>query len=237
MKDGTGFHSSRQSSGSRAVKAKMQKPIKRAGFSSQSRHHLLLHSHHERRQTPLGGGRCSSTSRGSHSFGAIPPHLICTCAHPDNRILAYDPSASLLLLASSRRSPTGPLATLLVNGAIPLLGPSPAVKDLYEGSSSDSGIARPKLRVETGEWVTVIGWLEGTIPDRLIDVCTYFSTWSWEIICEADRVLSSIPVTPTCPPSRSSLISFIYRQLANHRSELSSRARLHESSTESSNLR
>lgn len=54
----------------------------------------------------------------------------------------------------------------MANTSIPLLGPTPAMKDMYEWRT-ESEISRPKLKMEKGEWVTVVGWLEGKAPERI----------------------------------------------------------------------
>jgi len=99
-----------------------------------------------------------------------------------SRILAFDPRNSLLLLSapSSSASPN-PISTLLINLATALLGGSPAASDLSSVSDgvylrdsrppptirNNSGgqrtglVNRERLRLERGEWIVVVGWLEG----------------------------------------------------------------------------
>jgi len=99
------------------------------------------------------------------------------------RILAFDPKTSLLLLSAPPTSPTGALPTMLVDLSIPLLGQSPSAKDVshLEGGvysrpspptvrpvnatgfaeDESEGRWRERLRLDRGEFVCVVGWLEG----------------------------------------------------------------------------
>ena len=93
------------------------------------------------------------------------------------RILAFNPSTSLLLLtAPSTSSAPTPIPTLLINITTPLLGQSPASTDLSNinhdvysrvpkssvtSNSFKNGLVnRERLRLDRGEWVMVVGWLE-----------------------------------------------------------------------------
>jgi hypothetical protein len=78
-------------------------------------------------------------------------------------VIAYDVKSSLLLLAAVPTQATGPLATLLVDVSIPLLGQTPALDPLPEqqGTTSSAGPRSRTLSLARGEYVTVVGWLEG----------------------------------------------------------------------------
>ncbi|ORY28141.1 hypothetical protein BCR39DRAFT_535606 [Naematelia encephala] len=105
------------------------------------------------------------------------------------QILAFDLGTSRLLLSSgpSKRSGENKINTLLVDVSVALLGQSPAVKDLSyvqdsiwsrHGPSTTGNkdeervvsrglINRERLRLEHGDWVCVVGWLEGPAPKRI----------------------------------------------------------------------
>jgi hypothetical protein len=88
-------------------------------------------------------------------------------------VVGYDIKSSLLLLSAAPTQATGPLATLLVDLTVPLLGQTPALKDLRPQDSTYSrapqpipqqtrrdGRERESLSLERGTFVTVVGWLE-----------------------------------------------------------------------------
>jgi hypothetical protein len=80
-----------------------------------------------------------------------------------HRVIAYDVKSSLLLLAAMPTQAIGPLATLLVDVSIPLLGQTPALDPLPEQqvTASTAGSRSRTLTLARGEYVTVVGWLEG----------------------------------------------------------------------------
>lgn len=92
------------------------------------------------------------------------------------RILAYDPKAAVLLLSAVPDRAIGPLSTLLVNASTPLSGMTPSMRDPAASEattySRDSFSSLPSskgtggrrenlLKLDRGEFVTVVGWLEG----------------------------------------------------------------------------
>ncbi|KAI9635322.1 uncharacterized protein MKK02DRAFT_44008 [Dioszegia hungarica] len=77
------------------------------------------------------------------------------------QILSYNPSTSLLLLSAPHAYPTDSVATLYANVSVPLMGASPALKDMYE-THREGDLGRPRLKFERGEWMCVVGWLEMT---------------------------------------------------------------------------
>ncbi|KAK6909560.1 hypothetical protein I203_103581 [Kwoniella mangroviensis CBS 8507] len=95
------------------------------------------------------------------------------------QVLAFHPPTSLLLLTSfpAASNPHSPSPTILVNISIPLMGQSPSLKDVSaaagssshnhtaqsssEGRSGRVAINREALTLNGGEWVNVVGWLEG----------------------------------------------------------------------------
>lgn len=104
-----------------------------------------------------------------------------TAAAPDH---SSDHSSDHIAAAGPSRS------TLLVNASIPLLGKSPSAKDVSEAYGSGWGsreapqaasvsvpvsecvgsaglINRERLRIERGEWICVVGWLEGEVSRRI----------------------------------------------------------------------
>lgn len=83
----------------------------------------------------------------------------------------------MVLLASSPIGPTGKLATILANTSVPLLGTSPALRIVKDKGELDNNY-RPKLKMEKGEWVSVIGWLEGEAPSHLRDVSPMFESYN-----------------------------------------------------------
>jgi len=103
----------------------------------------------------------------------------------DFRVIAYDVKSSVLLLAAIGTEATGPLATILINVSIPLLGQTPALRHLPQ----DDGYSRPSARevtntkgesrergplsLERGEFVTVVGWLESDQAKLSSQVCEW----------------------------------------------------------------
>ena len=92
------------------------------------------------------------------------------------RILAYEPRAGILLLSATPDRALGALSTLLVNITIPLMGMTPALRDpttvegitysrdsysSIQSSKVSSGRRENLLKLDRGEFVTVVGWLEG----------------------------------------------------------------------------
>ncbi|WVW86019.1 hypothetical protein I302_108057 [Kwoniella bestiolae CBS 10118] len=92
------------------------------------------------------------------------------------QILAFHPPTSLLLLTSfpPTSNPHSPSPTILVNISTPLMGQSPSLKDISSAThssyaSASQGIPengrvpinRESLALQRGEWVNVVGWLEG----------------------------------------------------------------------------
>ena len=82
-------------------------------------------------------------------------------------MIAYDVKSSMLLLAAIAMEATDPLSIILVNIATPLLGQTPAIKSLQQDdgyyrptTSSKGNRERGPLKLERGEFVTVVGWLE-----------------------------------------------------------------------------
>lgn len=114
-------------------------------------------------------------------MGPFPPFLNCTgLADISTRILAYDiKSSSVLLAAPSRGNGQAPRLTLLVDLSVPLLGSSPAAHDVSAAYGSVAPQARipntirpaaaydyrSRVKLERGEWISVVGWL-GTEEDR-----------------------------------------------------------------------
>lgn len=115
------------------------------------------------------------------------------------RILAYDPNTSFLLI-TGHPSTSSRYPTLIINTSVPLLGQSPSAKDIsqvegagvYSYSRLTSGLAsatatpvttgrvrgsffvnREKVRMGKGEWVCVVGWLEGEVPGRMVGVSRF----------------------------------------------------------------
>ncbi|GFZ48456.1 hypothetical protein JCM24511_06204 [Saitozyma sp. JCM 24511] len=107
--------------------------------------------------------------------------------------------------------------TLLVNASIPLLGKSPSAKDVSEAYGSVWGagetsqptsvpvlegvgvgsaglINRERLRIERGEWVCVVGWLEGEVSRRIeLPPESGFAS-------PMEIVLETIHLSPSRPP-------------------------------------
>ena len=99
------------------------------------------------------------------------------------RILYFNPQSSVLLLSAYPRRTGQSIPTLLVDVAVPFLGQSPAAKSVYpednvysrqpappsvdtrivDSGRAVKGTAREMLKVHKGEWVHVVGWLEGNI--------------------------------------------------------------------------
>ncbi|WVQ67134.1 uncharacterized protein L199_005329 [Kwoniella botswanensis] len=95
------------------------------------------------------------------------------------QVLAFHPPTSLLLLTSfpPASDPHSPSPTILVNISIPLMGQSPSLKDVSAAAESNSytqtvqsssegqlgrgPVNREPLTLNRGEWVNVVGWLEG----------------------------------------------------------------------------
>ncbi|RSH91626.1 hypothetical protein EHS25_008995 [Saitozyma podzolica] len=152
------------------------------------------------------------------------------------QIIHFDIKSSLLILGAGpvRSAPdldpdrdrdlgvaAGPSRrTVLVNASIPLLGKSPAAKDvseaygsgragtqgpqelsvsMLEGIGSAGPINRERLRIERGEWICVVGWLEGEVSRRI------------ELAPESgfrspmELVLEAIHIAPSRPPNGSAI--------------------------------
>lgn len=88
------------------------------------------------------------------------------------RILAYEPKAGILLLSAIPERAIGPLGTLLVDVSTPLLGRTPAMPEITPAEhlvysreptvSNSTGTRKDEpLKLERGEFVTIVGWLEG----------------------------------------------------------------------------
>ena len=90
--------------------------------------------------------------------------------------MAYEPKAGIVLLSAVPDRATGPFSTLLVDVTTPLLGMTPAMRDpaapedVVYSRDSYSSLAQSKssserrdnlLSLKRGEFVTVVGWLEG----------------------------------------------------------------------------
>lgn len=136
------------------------------------------------------------------------------------QILGFNPASSVLLLCAptTSSSPT-PIPTLLVNLTTPLLGQSPAATDLSDVSNGvywhlpkpmnaiiqrDEGwvgpVNREILRLDRGQWVVVVGWLEvdgRRIPRKKDTRSSYAPPIS--------VVLEAIHVAPTREPPVGSL--------------------------------
>ncbi|WWC71873.1 uncharacterized protein I206_105832 [Kwoniella pini CBS 10737] len=84
------------------------------------------------------------------------------------QVLAFHPPTSLLLLTSFPpiTQPHSPSPTILINITTPLLGQSPSLKDMSTpiqtvNSTHPGFVNRESLSLNRGEWVNIVGWLEG----------------------------------------------------------------------------
>ncbi|KAK8853102.1 hypothetical protein IAR55_003803 [Kwoniella newhampshirensis] len=133
------------------------------------------------------------------------------------QVLAFHSPTSLLLLTAPALDPTTPSPTLLVNISTPLLGQSPSITDvssaqdtiysrqpqtsLPPSSSTFSSIVvnREKVTLSRGEWVCVVGWLEGDGHRMVKKVKTSASYLApLPLILEAIHIANSrlIPINP-----------------------------------------
>ncbi|WWC64434.1 uncharacterized protein I303_107044 [Kwoniella dejecticola CBS 10117] len=135
------------------------------------------------------------------------------------QVLAFHPPTSLLLLTSfpAISSPHSPSPTILVDISAPLLGQSPSSTDVsasaeafprhgHESMVVDGAngrrerahlVNRESLSLSRGEWVNVVGWLEGD-GQRMIRKVKTSSSYAkpLPIILEAIHISNSRP-----PPS------------------------------------
>ena len=140
-----------------------------------------------------------------------------------DRVLEFDVSTSLLLLSSHSANTH---STLLVDISITLLGNNPSITDRSHTdffASDNEKISngptnREPLRLHRGEWVCVVGWLEGEGSGIVKKVGRYFKALTY-----VDRVLqinlpdnydSPIPIILECiyiVPSRAPLQNGLVR--------------------------
>ncbi|WWD19516.1 hypothetical protein CI109_103977 [Kwoniella shandongensis] len=134
------------------------------------------------------------------------------------QVLAFHPPTSLLLLTgppSNPSSPSVPSPTLLVNISTPLLGQSPSISDISSAQDSlysrqpqlpsipstisASGLVnREKVTLNRGEWVSVVGWLEGDGSKMVRKVKTSNSYLApLPLILEAIHIANSHVIPPS----------------------------------------
>jgi hypothetical protein len=100
------------------------------------------------------------------------------------RVIAYHVKSSLLLLAAIPTQAIGPLATILVDASTPLLGQTPALTPLPEQDAAPSTSGHKHrsngvLSIARGEYVTVVGWLEGDRAGLASKVSLLLADVSW----------------------------------------------------------
>ena len=101
------------------------------------------------------------------------------------RVLAFDVASSHLLLASSTDpfEPQAPIRTVLVSTKVALSGQSPAAKDVSAArdgvnprqlgrGSWERRYEPPRLSLDRGCWITVVGWLDAASAGRSRKVST-----------------------------------------------------------------
>ncbi|WRT70359.1 uncharacterized protein IL334_007357 [Kwoniella shivajii] len=131
------------------------------------------------------------------------------------QILAFHSPTSLLLLTSypNSQTPNSPSPTILVDISTPLLGQSPSVKDISAVQDSmysrnpqppspvmmtgkeGNYVNREMLSLSRGEWVSLVGWLEGDGSKMVRKVKT-----SSSYLKPLPLILQAIHISSSRPP-------------------------------------